>query len=179
MASATAGKRYAQAIFGIARDTGTIDAWLSDLATIAEVSRHPRAADYLSNPKVSQEAKEAAAARLFPGIQPQAMNLVKMLIARRRVDLAPAIFAAYQDLVNEERGIAEAEVTTAVPLTDDEAEQLRDRLAQVTGKQIVLTRRVDPEIIGGLVARIGDQLIDGSTRTRLAQLRRSLAHAAR
>lgn len=179
MASATAGKRYAQAIFSIARENNTIDAWLSDLSAIAEVSRHPRAAEYLSNPKVAVTDKEAVAARLFPTLQPQAMNLVRMLVARRRIDLAPSIFMGFEQLVNNERGIAEAEVTTAVPLTDAEADDLRAKLATLTGKQIILTRRVDEAIIGGMIARIGDQMIDGSTRTRLAQLRRNLANVTR
>lgn len=179
MASATAGRRYAQAIFGLASEKNTIDAWLNDLQVIAEVSQHPRAAEYLSNPKVPFEKKEEVAARLFPSVQPQALNLVRMLLTRQRFELAPSIFAAYEELVNQMRGIAQAEVTTAVPLSDQEAEQLRERLSAATGKQIILNRKVDPEIIGGMVARIGDQLIDGSTRTRLSQLRRTLAGITR
>ncbi|MCX6023233.1 MAG: ATP synthase F1 subunit delta [Chloroflexi bacterium] len=179
MASGAAAKRYAQAIFGIAHDANNHDAWLSDLAAIAEISQHPRASEYLGNPKIAQSDKETVAARLLTTIQPQAMNLVKMLIARRRLDLAPAIFDAFEGLVNEARGISEASVITAVELTEDEAERLRKQLETVTGKQIILTRRVDPDILGGMVARIGAQLIDGSTRPRLDQLRRTLAGAAR
>ena len=179
MASVNAGKRYAQAIFAIASEKNTIDAWLSDLSAIAEVSRHPRAAEYLSNPKVAVSDKESVAVRLFPTIQPEALNLVRMLVARHRLDLAPAIFTAFENTVNEMRGITEAEVTTAVTLSDAEADEVRTKLAALTGKQIILTRRVDEAIIGGMIARIGDQMIDGSTRTRLAQLRRSLATATR
>jgi F-type H+-transporting ATPase subunit delta len=80
----------------------------------------------------------------------------------------------YGRLVDEHRGIAHAEVATAVPLEPEEKDKLVRRLGDLVGREIVLTTRVDPAIIGGLVARVGDKLIDGSTKSRLLALRESL-----
>ncbi|MHB8377115.1 MAG: F0F1 ATP synthase subunit delta, partial [Dehalococcoidia bacterium] len=85
----------------------------------------------------------------------------------------------FGEQVDERRGIAHALVTTAVPLSDDERGAVAARLSAITGKTVDVVPVVDPAIIGGVVARIGDQLIDGSTRTRLKALRRSLEGAAR
>ncbi|MEJ5221650.1 MAG: ATP synthase F1 subunit delta, partial [Tepidiforma sp.] len=84
---------------------------------------------------------------------------------------------AFNRLADDYEGIAHAEVTTAVPLTDEQLASIRARLGQQLGKQVVATARVDPAIIGGAIVRVGDRLIDGSVRTRLKLLRRELEGA--
>jgi F-type H+-transporting ATPase subunit delta len=95
-------------------------------------------------------------------------------VEKGRIELAQQVRDEYQRLLDERRGIAQATVFTAVPLSDDERRAVAQRLQKLTGKEIVLDAQVDPDVLGGLVARIGDRLIDGSTRGRLLALRQSL-----
>jgi F-type H+-transporting ATPase subunit delta len=112
-------------------------------------------------------------------IGPLSMNLARILAAKDKLHLLSDIREIFQEKVDEARGVAHAVVTTAVALGDDERSAVAQRLSAVTGKQVEITSVVDESIIGGLVARIGDQLIDGSTRTRLLALKRQLATATR
>jgi len=108
-------------------------------------------------------------------VSPLALNLVYFLIARTRIGILHRIVAEYGELVDAYNGIEHAEVVTPFPMDEAERGALGDRLAGVLGKKkVVLRTRVDPAIIGGMVARIGDRLIDGSTRTKLDGLKRSL-----
>jgi F-type H+-transporting ATPase subunit delta len=112
-------------------------------------------------------------------VGPLAWNLVRLLEQRGKTDIARAIQQQYQERVDEQRGVAHAVVTTAVPLADDERQAVAQRLSALTGKQVDVTAVVDDSIIGGIVARIGDELIDGSTKSRLVALKRRLEGAVR
>jgi F-type H+-transporting ATPase subunit delta len=174
-----AARRYAEAAYAIARDHGTQDQWRDDIASIAELLRHPQAAAYLDDAKVRDEDKARLLERALD-ISPLGMNLAKLLLQRGRLALAPAILAEYDRMLDAERGIARAHVTTAVPLGPAEERAVAERLRQLVGaREVRLETEVDPALIGGMVARIGDRLIDGSVRTRLQELKRSLAGAAR
>src|SRR5581483_7120960 len=112
-------------------------------------------------------------------ISPAAMNLVRLLVTRDKVGLMPEIQRIYQEMADDRARIAHATVTTAVPLSDDEKRAVAQRLSTITGKHVDITPVVDESILGGVIARIGDQLIDGRTRTKLVALKRSLEGAAR
>jgi F-type H+-transporting ATPase subunit delta len=133
----------------------------------------------VSGRKVTAEAKEAFLRRAAGDISPLAWNLVRLLAAKGRLGLLPQIAEDFQELTDERRGIAHAQVVTAVPLSDDEKQSLARRLSELTGKQVDLRAYQDESILGGLVARIGDRLIDGSTKTKLIALKRRLAGASR
>jgi F-type H+-transporting ATPase subunit delta len=104
----------------------------------------------------------------------QLVNLVALLLDRRGVSLLPAIAGEYDRILDRERGIVRALVTSAAPLTDDEAAALRDRVEGMTASQVDLSREVDPALIGGLTVRVGDRLVDASVRGRLERLRHQL-----
>ena len=108
------------------------------------------------------------------GVNPLVMNLALLVVARGRLDLVADMVLEYGQLVDEQRGIAHAEVATAVPIELEDKDKLVRYLSDLVGLKIVLTERVDPSIIGGLVARVGDKIIDGSTRSRLLALRESM-----
>ncbi|MDQ3044353.1 MAG: ATP synthase F1 subunit delta, partial [Chloroflexota bacterium] len=109
------------------------------------------------------------------GVRPETTNLVKLLAQRQRLEMIPDLYRLFQEAVLEERGIAIAEVTTAEPLGLEEQDLVKRQLKQLVGKDIELRMKTDPEIIGGIIARIGDQLIDGSVINQLRQLRARLA----
>jgi F-type H+-transporting ATPase subunit delta len=176
MAARGVAKRYAQAVFDLATEAGAQDVWLDDLTTLANVAEDPVAGEFVASPNVSTARKREVIDQLLPGESKQfARNLAYMLIERNRFEIAPTMLEVYRDLVLRAQGIAIADVTTAVELTAPERQQVRDQLAGIVGSQIDLRLHVDPSIIGGLVARIGDQLIDGSVETQLRSMRAALA----
>ncbi|HZQ35519.1 MAG TPA: ATP synthase F1 subunit delta [Dehalococcoidia bacterium] len=172
-----AAKRYAEAVFQIARDQGTIDAWLRDLQTIGAVFAEPEVLGLLESAKVPPQAREDVLRRTLAGVSPLALNFARLLVQRRRVALAPQVTDFFRELADAYRGVAHAEVVTAVEIGDAERQLIAQRLGQLTGKQVQIETRVDPSIIGGVVARVGDRLIDGSARTRLLALRHRLEAA--
>ena len=170
-----AAKRYAQAVLGLAKERGTLDAWYADLARLNELMSDPVAAGYFANPNAPEEQKRSILDQVLATAQPEAHNLARLLIERNRLDIVPQLFALYADGLRAERGVAVADVTTAEPLDPVGQALVRERLTQLIGKQIELRLKVDPSIIGGVVARVGDQLIDGSVVNRLQRLRARLA----
>ena len=168
-------RRYAEAVFDIAKSNGTFDRWLSDLTAMAQVQEDERLGRLLSTPALGLDVKDEVAATALPHLSPEARNLVKLLLRRGRFALASQIAAHYRIMLNDHRGIATAQVTSAVPLNQAELDAVAGRLAVMTGRKIVVEPSVDPDIMGGIVARIGDQLIDASVRGRLEALKRRLA----
>lgn len=173
-----AAKRYAQAVFNLAKERGTLDRWLDDLALLNDVMSDERAAEYLSSPTVSEADKLKLLDSVLANAQPEARNLAHMLIQRRRVSIIPEVAQLYGNAVLEERGIAIAEVTTAEPLGPAEQEMVRSQLSRMVGKNIQLRANTDPAIIGGVIARVGDQLIDGSVLNQLRRLRQRMTTSA-
>jgi F-type H+-transporting ATPase subunit delta len=171
-------RRYAEAVFSLAVDSNAVDAWSRDLQTIADFAGEADVTRVLQSGRVPQPEKlRLMTAGVERHVSPLAMNLVKLLASRNKLHLVPEIHRAFQAFADERSGIAHATVTTAVALQPDEREAIASRLSQLTGKRVDVTPVVDEAIIGGVVARIGDQLIDGSTRTRLVALKRRIAAA--
>ncbi|HEY7030970.1 MAG TPA: F0F1 ATP synthase subunit delta [Thermomicrobiales bacterium] len=173
-----AAKRYAQAVFGLAKERGTIDRWLDDLALLNDLMGDPRAAEALSSPAVPEAQKLGLVDRVLASAQPEARNLAHLLIQRQRVSIIPDLAQLYGAAVMEERGIVIAEVTTAEPLGPTEQEMVRAQLSKLVGKSVQLRLNTDPAIIGGVIARVGDRLIDGSVINQLRRLRARLAATA-
>jgi F-type H+-transporting ATPase subunit delta len=169
-----AAKRYAQAVFSLAHERGTLDRWQADLAILNEVMADPGAVVYLKNPNVPTADKQALLDNVLASAQPEARNLAQMLIQRQRINIVPDLVRLYNESVLADRGIAIADVTTAEPLGPNEQEIVRTKLNQLIGKEIELRLHTDPAIIGGIVARVGDQLIDGSVINQLRRLRARL-----
>ncbi|MBF6600700.1 MAG: F0F1 ATP synthase subunit delta [Dehalococcoidia bacterium] len=179
-ASALSARRYAEAVFDIADEQERFIPWANDLQTIAGFAGEADVAKIIASARVPKDEKlRLLTAGLRGQIGDEAMNLVRILNDREKVGLIPDIARIYGEKVDERRGVAHAVVTTAVPLSADERDAVAARLSAITGKAVDVTPAVDPAIIGGVIARIGDQLIDGSTRTRLKALRRSLEGAGR
>jgi F-type H+-transporting ATPase subunit delta len=171
MATSGVARRYAQAIYDIAREEHDLDGWQHDLHVIATVLQEPTLKALLDNPSVSFEQKSQVIEDSFSALGPKRRSLVQLLVENGRVSLIDDILSAYEAMVNRARGVVTARVSTAVPLTPSEIEAIARRLQAMTGQKVVVTPDVDPSLIGGFVARIGDRLIDGSVVGRLAALR--------
>lgn len=187
----TAARRYAEAAFEIARRDGTEDAWLAALEGAARVLESAAVLQLVENPAIPLpqrlHAVRAVLGAVADGdggaaIRPvgdQLANLVGLLVGRRRASLLPAVATEYRRLLDRQRGVVAALVTSAAPLTAEETEAIVARVATLTGTTVSLRTVIDPALIGGVTVRIGDRLIDASLRGRLERLRDRIVAGAR
>ena len=159
----------------IARQNQELDRWADDLKTLSELDGADAFVKALETPNLSFEDKSRLLGDRYRAMNPLAVNLVNLLVERRRLALLPQIFVEYRRLVDTQRGVQRAEVVTAVTLTDEDRLQLELRLSEVTGKKVLVTARVDPAVIGGMVARFDGKLLDGSTKSKLEALKKQIA----
>ncbi|MGE3271666.1 MAG: F0F1 ATP synthase subunit delta [Chloroflexota bacterium] len=166
--------RFAEAAFAVARDTNQLDAWREALDQASSLYENHAAELFLTSPVVPSEKKQGVLAALLPGVSPEVQRFLAILAHRDRLELVPEVASVFRRLVNEHRGIAVAEITTAVPIDDRQKAVIASRLGRRLGKTVVLEEHVDPSILGGVIAQVGDNVIDGSIRGRLERLRRTL-----
>lgn len=172
-------RRYAEAAFQLAERDGNVEQWLDQLGVLATAVSDADLARRLENPQVPvDERLQAARAVLGSGAVPQLVNLVRLVLRRRRVETVTHIHREFRRLYNRREGIVEANATSAAELDADEVAALRSRLEQMTGGRVELQTQVDPSLLGGVQVRVGDLLIDGSVRGRLERLRNRLASGA-
>jgi F-type H+-transporting ATPase subunit delta len=175
-----AARRYAEAAFEIAERDNALDRWRDDLRIAAEMTSDPRVARVLGSPRVRVADRDVVLEQLLGSrISPGALNLVRLLTRRSKLEMVPAVAAEFSRLLNLKRGIVSAVVTSALPLTPDEDRAIRAKVAQMTGTTVDIQTREDPALIGGLTVRIGDRLIDASVRGRLERLREQLLAGTR
>ena len=168
--------RYAKAVFQLAVERGELENWLEDLTQLADSITNEEFSRVLSAPRVPTSQKEGMIREaLGSSVSPLALNLMFLLTSRGAMHLLPDIADRYQEMLDAHRGIERAEVVSAVPLDAALRDSVADMLARTSGREIRLTARVDPEILGGMVIRVGDRVMDGSARTRLQSLRRDMA----
>ncbi len=174
----TAARRYAEAAFEIGRGDRSLDAWERDLAAVAAVLRNAELRRLVEHPAIAYADKERVLRRVVgDGVSELALNLVLLMIRRGRPGAIERMVAHFAELLRRERGIALAEVRSAMPLADEQRDAVADRLAQLTGAKIEMNEAVDKSLIGGIAVRIGDTLYDGSVRNRLERLRARLTTA--
>jgi F-type H+-transporting ATPase subunit delta len=177
MTSNAYARRYSQAIFRIALENKELNRWQSDLRKVASLMRESALLSLISHPKITLAEKSKTLSQRLGDVNPLAIKLVLLLSAKDRLSIIDDIAEGYQALVDNYRGIegAEvAEVTTAIPLDDEYQLRVAQRITEIIGKPIMLKPKVDPGIIGGIIIRVGDKLIDGSIRSKLAALRKDL-----
>ncbi len=174
----TAGRRYALALIEIARADGDADSWLTAVEALASLTAESRFVDALQADGMTDEAFVAIVRRVLPGATAKQLNLFRLLRQKSRLALGRSIASYFRELMDEERSIVRALVTTAIELDVERQAAVQRRLQEQTGRTVELETRVDPAILGGMTVRVGDQLVDGSTRTRLRNLRSSLERAA-
>lgn len=172
-------RRYAQAVFELALEKNELERWESDLEKISEAVGVEAFLAVLENPKIKLEDKSRLITGSLGEINPLALNLLLMLIEKSAVSMIRGIVTEFQQMVDDYHGVQTAEVVTAVPLEESEKEKLTGSLSEIVGKKIEMKAEVDPEILGGIIARVGGKLLDGSTRSRLVALKRELVGTER
>jgi F-type H+-transporting ATPase subunit delta len=171
MSAALSSKRYAQAIFQIAKTNKDFDTWQRNLSRISELMQNPEFAEVIDSPKFRFDQKEKIIRKLLTGIDPLAMNFALLLVLKNRFKYAGQIASEYDSLYDESRGIKRASFVTAVSMDDADKKNCTSQLEKIVGNKLNINFEVDNNIIGGFIARIDGTLIDGSLRNRLSALR--------
>lgn len=173
MSEGRVARRYAQAFFELMAEKGLLERAEEDLkGVVGLVQEVKELQQLLAHRGIPAGEKKELLRRIFAEkIAPLTMNFLLLLCDRRREAYLPEIYRHFHALALEARGIAEAEVRSAHPLSEEQLEALKTRLAQVTGREIRLEQRLEPELIGGLVVKIGDRVFDGSIAQRLNRLK--------
>lgn len=172
-------RRYAATLLEVAAETRSDEQVRADVEALqATLRASAELRQFLRERLVDAQVKGRVLERLFSGkVQPLTLNFLLLLAQRRRVDLLPEILAACIEMADSRRGILNAEVRSAVALSPEQGERLRQRLEAFTGKQVRLRTQVDARLRGGLIARVGDMVFDGSLAAYLESLRRRLVGA--
>jgi len=175
----SAARRYAEAAFEVAVRDDAVEAWRRDLEMAAAIVAEPRVGHALANPSVPLATRVATAEQTFGrAVGRGVLNLIGLMLRRGRIEELPRVAAEFGRLDDQRRDVTRADVTSTLPLTPDEVGALTQRLEQSTGGRVELEQHVDGSLLGGLVVRLGDRLIDGSVRSRLERLRNQLVSGA-
>jgi F-type H+-transporting ATPase subunit delta len=173
----TVAQRYARAIFELAGEADNVSGLVDEFRRLAEAYRRSPDLDKLmASPLVPEEARVATMNEIADrvGVSALTKNAIGVLTQRRRLFALPAIVADLERLADERAGLTRVTVISAERLPDAYRDRLAEQLASMTGKRVMLEQKLDPELLAGVIVRIGDQVIDGSARTRLAELRAQL-----
>ena len=178
MTNRTAAARYARALLDVAvKEKGDLDLIDRELAAFADlIRRNPALQTALHNPAVSAPKKRAAVVELTKsaGSPPIVAKLLALLAERDRLILLPDLVAAYRERLLDYKKIIRAEITTAAPLPDGRARAIEASLSRATGRSIALETKVDPSIVGGIIAKVGSTVYDGSVTRQLERLKDQL-----
>jgi F-type H+-transporting ATPase subunit delta len=170
-------KRYAKAVFNIALKRKEFRKWQSDLRVLACLARDNALSGLLRDPEVDYDEKARVLSERSPLLDPLAIRVMCVLARQGQLDTIGDIAEAYRRLVDHYLGmeaVEDAEVITAIPLDDENRLMLTQRITDIFGKPIVLKSKVDPSIIGGIIIKVGDELIDGSVRGKLEALKKEV-----
>jgi F-type H+-transporting ATPase subunit delta len=180
MSTRASAARYARALLDVVIKEGNPEQVEQELSSFADLlTQNPPLQKAFTNPAVPVSGKRGLVKELASRLQLSAPlgKLLLLLADRDRLSLVPDLVAVYRDRLMDYRQVVRADVTTAEPLAESKASLLKQRLAQVTGRQVTMTTRVDPSIIGGVVARVGSTVYDGSIATQLDRIKNRLRSA--
>ena len=167
---------YAEALFGAARERDELEEVLSDLREFVEVLHESEELRlFFYGGQIPERQKRRALDGLTEGMKASTTNFLKVLVDNGREEILEEVLARYEQLVKEHLGRVEVEVTTAIELSDEQLDRLKERLGGVLeGREIILEANVAPDLLGGAVFRFGGRLMDGSIRGRLESLREGM-----
>lgn len=177
MRSSAIARRYAKALILIGRQDGRTEKYREELQGFVDLlDAQPEFESVVSNPLLNMDKRKQVLTAVVDrlDISPVMKSFIALLFKKKRFGYLRAINEHYNKLADEVKGIVRAELVSATELSPESFEQIRASLSKLTGKQVVVEARQDPELIGGVVTRIGDLVLDGSIRTQLKNMRESL-----
>ena len=176
MVSGSVPRRYAKALFSLALEHGRVDAWSAALERLEHLLRaEPELNELLGDPVRTREERHALLVKLVAALDLEAepANLLFLLGDRNRLDRLADVLRAFAELADANLGRVRARLTSAVPLEAAALDAIAHRLSQVTHAKVLLDRTVDPAILGGLVIKVGDKVLDGSVLGKLEGLKQN------
>ncbi len=167
---------YAEALFEAAREREELEGVLEDLEAFVRALRESEELRlFYYGAQIPEREKRRAIDALTEDMSLSSRNFLKILSDNGREEILEEVLLRYEELVKEHLGRIEVEVTTAVELSDEELERLKERLGRILeGREVILKTRVDPDLLGGAVFRFGGRMVDGSVRGQLASLREEM-----
>ena len=172
---AVAHRVYAEALLGASQDKNRLDQVRQDFADFAAaVQGSEDLRRFLQNPQIELRTKRSALEELLEGSDPILLNFVRLLVEKNRISEVEQVYEEWARLLARQERVLELELQTAVELSDEEAAKVVKEIEEASGRRIVATRTVDPDLIGGLVVQAGSIRLDASVRGRLQQLREEL-----
>ena len=177
MITVSIARRYAKALLELAAEQNQLEPVGQSLDGLARaLANSPELRAVMANPAFTAAAREAVAGKLLGELKAPALlvNTIKLLVGRGRAGYIESVAREFGAMLDARLGRLRAKVTSATPLDPAAAESLRSRLAQATQKQVSVEHRVDPELLGGVVAQVGSLTFDGSLQTQLETLKRQL-----
>jgi F-type H+-transporting ATPase subunit delta len=174
MAKQVSGDRYARALFELASEKGTVDDWLVQLDLAVQVLNDDEFRALLNHAEVSLLRKREAVEAVLAEVDPMVQNLISLLVARGSVGVVGDVYDNYTRMVDIAKGRQRVELTSAVELEDNQIDKIKVFVEGLVKKEVVIHTSVDESILGGIVIQIGDQLLDGSTKTQLEGLRKQV-----
>jgi F-type H+-transporting ATPase subunit delta len=176
MSATAVAHPYARALFAEAKERERIDRVAADLKSLSDLEKEdPSFHDFLVSPEVLTENKRRFLETVFrPRMDPLSVDFLRLVVEKGRIDILPEIWREFELLVEEHRGVLQARVLTAVPLSGDQETRLKAQLDRLTGKNVVLKKVIDPAVVGGVVVHLGNKILDGSLRQGLDEIRRRL-----
>ncbi len=179
MRNETIARNYAEALLELARRAGDLDGWGAMVGGLSDaIERDPRLANFLAAPQIPAEDKKRIVGKAFSDAVPRHLVLfLQKLIDNRRQLLLPEIAVEYANLVDETSGRVHAQVTVAREASKEDRERIAAQLSKALGKVVVPHVVVNPSILGGVIVKVGDRVMDGSVRKRLSLLRGKLLAA--
>jgi ATP synthase F1 delta subunit len=172
-------KVYARSLFEVAREQGKLDQLREQLDQFVDaLNQYRELAIFFFSPYFSVKEKQDALARVLVDAEPIFLNFLSLLIEKHRMPVIFRIRDAYEQMWEEENRMLPVEITSAIELDADTLERLSREISERTGRKVKLAAHVDPDILGGLVVRVGNSILDASIRNRLEQLRRHVAQGA-
>ena len=172
---ATLARPYAAAVFKRAKETGTAKKWSESLAFLAAVLKNKDLSAIVDNPKISNERKSALMLDICSEhVDQEGANFLKLLVQNKRLDLMPYITELYEAYKARDEGYIEVEVFSAYSLTKEAKDHLASSLEKSLNKKVHMNVTVDKSLIGGVLVRAGDKVIDGSIRGQLKQMQKAL-----
>jgi F-type H+-transporting ATPase subunit delta len=181
MSNRASAGRYAKALFDVVLKEAKPEQAERELAAFTDVfARNPELQKVLLNPAVPLSGKRGVVEQLVARANPSkpVAKLMLLLAERDRLELLPDLLDAYRERLMNHLQVVRAEVVTAMPLPNERADELQRRLSRLTGHEVTMETRVDPSIIGGMVARIGSTVYDGSISTQLSRMKEKLSESS-
>ena len=171
-------RHYAQAAFAVAEERHDVKGWTAALGRLAALLADDEVARVMESPRLDDGRRVALAISLAPtDLAPEQLNFLKLIVLARRTHLLPEVLEEFQALLDAAEGRVDIEVVSAQEMGKDDRDLVQREISDKLGRETRITVRVDPSIIGGLIIRQGDHVIDGSVRRRLQELREQLVTA--